>query len=185
MKNLKKYFALSFAVIIFSVVGFNAPIQGATIEKPAKTVEQQIFSKLLSLPYYGVFDHIAFQLHGDTVVLSGKVITLGTKRDAAATVKNIPGVSKVVNNIEELPIGSFDNRIRQAALITFVNRGPAQYFSSVNPEVRIIVENGRITLEGYVARESDSNLLNILANGLGGVFKVTNNLVVGRDLRRS
>lgn len=181
MRSIKKYFALSLAVVALSVFGFNAQ----AFAKPAKSVEQQIFSKLRGLPRYSVFDNITYQVNGDTVVLSGKVITLGTKRDAAVAVKDIPGIKNVVNNIEELPVGSFDNRIRRAALITFTSRGPAQYFSEINPDVRIIVENGRLTLEGYVSSRGDANLLNILANGINGVFEVTNNLVVGRDMRRS
>jgi len=184
MKKLKNYFAFFLAVVTFSVAGFSSQAIAAPVEKPAKTVEQQVFSKLRGLPRYGVFDNITFQVNGDTVVLSGKVITLGTKRDAAAAVKDVPGVIKVVNNIEELPVGSFDDSIRRAALRSFINRGPGQYFASINPDVRIIVQNGRITLEGFVARKSDADTLNILANGVSGVFEVTNNLVVGRDARR-
>ena len=190
MNSIKKYFALSFAVIAF-LIGGGAGAHGfaattaKSADKPAKTVEQQIFSKLRGLPYYGVFDNITYQVSGDTVTLSGKVITLGTKRDAAAAVKDVPGIRNVVNNIQELPVGSFDERIRRAAYLTFVNRGPAQYFSTINPDVRIIVENGRITLEGFVSSRSDANTLNILASGISGVFEVTNNLVVGRDTRRS
>ncbi len=185
MNKLKKFFALSFAVITFSFVGFNAQTFAVPVEKPDKTIEQRVDSKLRGLLRYGVFDNITYQVNGDTVILSGKTITLGTKREASAAVKEIKGVSSVVNNIEELPIGSFDNRIRQAAYTSFVTRGPGQYFSTINPDVRIIVENGRITLEGFVANRSDSNTLNILAHGIPGVFKVTNNLVVGRDSRRS
>ena len=185
MDRIKKYFALSFAVIAFAVVGFGSLVFASPVEKPAKSVEQQIYSKLRGLPRYGVFDNITYQVNGDTVVLSGKVITLGTKRDAAAAVKDIPGIKNVVNNIEELPVGSFDDRIRRAALVTFTNRGPGQYFSTINPDVRIIVQNGRLTLEGFVSSRSDANTLNILANGINGVFEVTNNLIVGRDTRRS
>lgn len=184
MKNLKKYFALSFAVITFSIAGLGTQTFAAKTVKPEKTVEQQVYSKLRGLPRYGVFDNITFQVSGSTVVLSGKTITLGTKRDAANAVKDIKGVSEVVNNIEELPVGSFDDSIRRAALQSFVNRGPGQYFATINPDVRIIVENGRITLEGFVYRQSDAHLLNILANGVNSVFQVTNNLVVGRDSRR-
>ncbi|HQZ98498.1 MAG TPA: BON domain-containing protein [Pyrinomonadaceae bacterium] len=183
MDRIKKYFALSFAVIALTIAGFGT--QSFAAAKPEKSVEQQIYSKLRGLPRYGVFDNITYQVNGDTVVLSGKVITLGTKRDAATAVKDIPGIKNVVNNIEELPVGSFDDRIRRAALVTFTNRGPGQYFSTINPDVRIIVQNGRLTLEGFVSSRSDANTLNILANGINGVFEVTNNLIVGRDTRRS
>ena len=52
-----------------------------------------------------------------------------------------------------------------------------------NPSIRIIVENGNVTLEGYVSNKGDYNLANILANGVSGVFSVKNNLVVGKELR--
>ncbi len=186
MNRLKKYFALSFAIIALTVYGVSAQSFAVVGERSAvsASVERQIFKKLISLPRYGVFDHITYQVNGGTVVLDGNVITLGTKSAAARVVKDIPGVTSVVNNIDELPLFSSDNRIRRQAYLTFVNRGPGQYFSTINPSVRIIVDSGRISLEGYVSSTSDSNLLNILAHGIPGVFEVSNNLIVGRDAHR-
>ena len=184
MNTLKKYLALSAAIIAISFTTTNALEASNVDRRPERTLEQQIYRKLIYLPYYNVFDHITFQLNGDTVVLNGKVNSLGTKRDAASAIKNLPGVGKVINNIEELPPSPYDNRIRREALLTFASHGPGQYFSEINPDVRIIVENGRITLEGYVWQSGDSNLLNVLANGISGVFSVQNNLVVGRDAMR-
>lgn len=142
-------------------------------------MDEQVYWKLKGLPNANVFDYITWNINGGTVTLSGKVLTLGTRRAAENLVKDIPGVSNVVNNIEELPPSPSDNRIRRAALIAFTSHGPAQYFGEPNPQVHIIVEHGRMALEGYVARRADSNLLNILANGIPGVFEVDNNLVVG------
>lgn len=183
MNRFKRYFVLSFAVIALSLVGFDA--QGFAAPRDDRAIEKQIYKKLRGLPRYGVFDNITYTVNGGQVVLSGKVVTLGTKRDAKNAVEDIKGVTNVVNNIEELSIGGFDDRIRREALVTFTNRGPAQYFASINPDVRIIVDRGRLTLEGFVAHSGDKNLLNILANGISGVFEVKNNLVVGRDTRRS
>ena len=141
-------------------------------------MDEQVYRKIRSMQYYNVFDNITWQVSGNTVTLSGKTITLGAKSEAAAVVRDIPGVT-VVNNIQELPPSPSDDRIRRAALIQFTSRGPAQYFGYPNPEVHVVVENSHVTLEGYVARQSDSNMLNILANGIPGVFSVTNNLIVG------
>ena len=57
----------------------------------------------------------------------------------------------------------------------------SRYLSTVNPSVRLVVDRGHVTLEGYVANKSDSNLMNILANGISGVFSVTNNLKIDDD----
>jgi osmotically-inducible protein OsmY len=175
----------SFLFVISAIVGVFQAGAVAQSFAPASTItdraiEQKVSKKLRNLMRSNVFDHITYQVTNGTVTLGGKVITLGTKSEAANRVKDIDGVVSVINNIDELPPSSFDDRIRIAALRTFVNGGPAQYFSDRNPDVRIIVENGRLTLEGYVSSKADKNTLNVLAHGINGVFEVTNNLVVGR-----
>lgn len=183
MSKARTFFAIIFSVMVLSLTSVSAQTYNYSTTS-TKTIEQKIGKELRKLPYYSVFDNIDFQVSGGTVTLTGKVYSLGTKRDAARFVKDIDGVTNVVNNIETLPPSPFDDRIRREAYRTFTSRGPAQYFSEINPDVRIIVENGRITLEGYVTRKSDSDTLNVLANGINGVFEVTNNLVVGRDKNR-
>ncbi|HVF47943.1 MAG TPA: BON domain-containing protein [Pyrinomonadaceae bacterium] len=143
------------------------------------SIEQKVGKKLRNLMRSNVFDHITFRVNDGIVTLGGKVATFGTKNEAAGRVKGVDGVVQVINNIEQLPPSGFDDRIRLQALRTFVDRGPAQYFSDRNPDVRIIVENGRMTLEGFVSSRSDRNTLNVLAHGINGVFQVTNNLIVG------
>lgn len=179
MRVLRTFLFAIVAVIGISVIGISA--QSFTPKAvSARSIEQQVYKKLRSLPRYNVFDNITVEVNGSTVTLGGKVITLGTKSMAANFVKDIPGVKEVVNKIDELPVSPYDDRIRREAYRTFISRGPGQYFPDQNPEVRIIVENGRITLEGLVRRQSDSDTLYILANGVNGVFQVNNNLVVGR-----
>ena len=160
------------AVAIGSVFAVGAAAQSGSIDN-------QVYHKVRGLTYYNTFDYISWQVNGSTVTLNGRTATLGTKSEAARAVKDIPGVTQVVNNIEELPPSPFDDQIRREALRQVENHGPAQYFGWPNPDVHIIVENGRITLEGYVSRKSDSDSLNILANGIQGVFQVTNNLKIG------
>jgi hyperosmotically inducible periplasmic protein len=175
MRNIK-YFAL--------ILGIFSVVSATTVSAQPRTLEQQVFKRLISLPYYGIFDHIGFELNGDTVVLSGKVRSLSTRRDAEAAVKRITGVNNVVNNIVNLPPSPYDDRIRVAALRTLADRGLSRYMWEPNPEIRIVVENGRITLEGYVSNRGDWNLANVITNGIPGVFEVTNNLQVGRELYR-
>ncbi|MEQ1923082.1 MAG: BON domain-containing protein [Pyrinomonadaceae bacterium] len=177
MKKITSIFVLIFTFAALSAVSVTAQ---SFAPKASLTIEQKVNKELRKLPRYSVFDHIAVSVNGSTVTLSGKVYSLGTKNQAARFVKDIDGVSEVINNIDELSPSSFDDRIRREALRTFTGRGPGQYFSEINPEVRIIVDRGRITLEGFVYRKADSDTLNILANGINGVFEVTNNLIVGK-----
>jgi hyperosmotically inducible protein len=139
----------------------------------------QVRKQILRLPYYGIFDNIAFEVEGDTVTLSGQVLRPTTRSDAAKRVAKIEGVEKVVNNIEVLPLSRFDDSIRARTYRTVFNQANLyRYALGTNPSVHIIVKNGRVTLEGVVANQSDSNLFNIAANGVSGVFAVTNNLRV-------
>lgn len=175
MRYIRNFLILSFAFL--SVLAFDASAQ-----TPQTQLEQKIFKKIIGLPYYGVFDHISYEVDGTTVTLYGKVASLGTRKDAERAIKKIDGVETVINNIQELPPSSFDNSIRRQIVREFYRNGGSlyRYLQEPNPSVRIIVENGRVTLEGFVSSNGDSNLANILANGANGVFSVKNNLIVGK-----
>ena len=184
MKLIRKILTLSAAIFAFSFVNVNAQNFVPASAASDSAIERQVYKQILQLPRYGVFDFITFEVNNGTVVLDGKTISLGTRSAAGSTVKRIPGVVNVINNIDELPLSSLDRNIRRQMLFTFASKGLGRYFHEFRPDVRIIVENGRVTLEGYVSNTGDRNALNIYANGIPGVFAVTNNLVVGRDVRR-
>ncbi|MEA3008074.1 MAG: hyperosmotically inducible periplasmic protein, partial [Acidobacteriaceae bacterium] len=135
--------------------------------------------ELLMLPYFGVFDYIAFQVKGDTVTLLGEVTRPTLKSDAENVVKHIEGVQRVINNIEVLPPSPMDDQLR-LALYRAIYGYPAleKYALGVQKPIRIIVKNGRVTLEGVVDSETDKNLVTVRANSVPGVFSVTNNLRV-------
>ena len=171
---------LVFALAAMFAVSVSAQGFVAKSSNNSRTIEQQVAKKLRGLTNYSVFDHISYSVNGSTVTLYGKVYSLGTVNQAENEIEDIDGVSTVINKIEMLPPSPGDDRIRREAIRLFANRGPAQYFSEINPEVRIIVERGRLTLEGNVARKGDSDLLNLLANSITGVFEVTNNLTVSK-----
>jgi osmotically-inducible protein OsmY len=179
MKFVKSFLILSIAFISLSVVSAEAQTVTADSLGHARSVGQQVGKTVLGLPRYGVFDIIKYEVNGGTVTLSGKVYSLGTKSTAAAAVKSIPGVSNVVNNIEELPPSPFDDSIRREALRTFAGNGLGGYFWEAGPDVHIIVDRGNLTLEGTVMNSGDLNRFNIYARGISGVFNVQNNLTVG------
>jgi len=54
-----------------------------------------------------------------------------------------------------------------------------RYFLGTDPSIHIIVDNGHVTLKGYLNTEADKNLATIRANGVPGVFSVSNQLLVG------
>jgi hyperosmotically inducible protein len=134
------------------------------------------------LPFYGVFDNLAFRVDGAVVTLLGQVTRPTLKSSAERVVKNIEGVEKVVNEIEVLPNSPNDDRIRMAVFRAIYSDSVlSRYALRAIPPIHIIVRNGNVTLEGVVANEGDRNIANIRANGVSGVFSVTNNLRVERE----
>ena len=141
--------------------------------------EKQVRHELLMLPYYSVFDHLAFQILGDRVILLGQVVRPSTKSDAEARVKKLEGVSSVANRIEVLPLSPYDDRLRRALYrAIYSNTFLHRYALQPVPPIHIIVKHGHVTLEGVVASEAEKNVAYIEASGVGGVFSVKNNLII-------
>jgi len=143
-------------------------------------IAKHVRHELLMLPYYGIFDDLAFNVEGSTVTLMGAVVRPTLKDDAGRVVKRVAGVTNVVNNIEVLPVSPNDDRIRRDAYRAIYGdpQISTRYGFRALPSIHIIVKNGHITLEGVVANQADKNLIGIRANGIPGAFSVTNNLIV-------
>ena len=145
-------------------------------------LQKEVRHELVMLPMYDVFDNLAYKVEGGTVTLFGQVTRPTIKTDAERVVKGIEGVERVENRIEVLPLSPNDDRIRRAVYrAVYGTDGLDRYAMRSVPTIHIIVNNGKVTLEGAVANEGDKNLANIKANGVSGVFSVTNNLQVDRS----
>jgi hyperosmotically inducible periplasmic protein len=147
--------------------------------KSQERIVKEVRHELLMLPYFGVFDYIAFKVDGYNVTLLGQVVKPVTKSDAEGAIKHIEGVEKVDNQIEVLPPSPMDDGLR-VQLYRAIYGYPAleKYALGVQKPIRIIVKNGHVTLEGVIDNDGDKNLAGIRANGVSGAFSVTNNLQV-------
>jgi hyperosmotically inducible protein len=145
---------------------------------PAGGLADEIQHQLLMLPYYGVFDNLEFEVQDDgTVVLSGQAMRPTLKSDAENAVRRLPGVGEIINRIEVLPLSNFDDRIRIAVYrALFSSTQLDRYAMGAIPSIHIIVKNGNVTLVGVVATQTDKNVAGIIANGVPGIFSMTNNL---------
>jgi hyperosmotically inducible protein len=182
MKNTLKNMTLAVAAAVVMAPFAFASISTAQPKPKLSGIEKDVRHELVMLPYYGVFDNLEFQVNGSEVILSGQVTRPTLKSDAENVVKRIEGVEHVTNNIEVLPLSSFDDQIRLATYRTVYGFGPlSRYAWGPVPPIHIIVKNGEVTLEGFVANEADRNMANIRANGVPGVFKVTNELKIDKN----
>ncbi len=174
MKNTKKTMILAGTLLAAAMM---LPASSSSAAAPAKPMEEKIRKELVTLPFYNVFDNLAFQVNGDEVTLFGQVTRPTLKSSAENVVKRIEGVAHVNNKIEVLPLSPFDDRIRVAAFRAIYRQPGLDRLAFIpNPPVRIIVKNGNVTLEGVVLNEGDKTRAFIAANGVSNVFSVTNNL---------
>lgn len=164
----------SFLLVAASAVAF-----GQDTAKSQERITREVRHELLMLPYFGVFDSIAFKVEGSTVTLLGQVVRPVTKSDAEGAVKKIEGVDKVDNQIEVLPPSTMDDGLR-VRLYRAIYGFPAleKYALGVQKPIRIIVKSGRVTLEGTVDSDADKNMAGVRANTVSNIFSVTNNLRV-------
>ena len=144
---------------------------------------RKVRHELLMLPYYSIFDDLAFKLNGTEVTLEGACPPeppWDIKSDAENVVKRIPGVTKVINNIRVLPLSQMDWQIRRAEARAIYGDPEIgmRYGYQALPSIHIIVENGHVRLEGVVDNQFDDTLIRTRANAVPDVFSVDDDLVV-------
>lgn len=168
-----------FAASLASALMLFARTQREAPARAEERIQREVRHEILMLPYYGVFDDITYRVEGYNVTLMGQVTRPTLKSDAENVVKRIEGVEKVNNQIEVLPTSIMDDQLR-LRIYRAVYHYPAleRYALPVVKPIRIIVKNGHLTLEGVVDSEADKNMVNLRANGVSGVFSVTNHLKV-------
>jgi len=180
--NRRYHLLLSFVLLACSAMSVSGQSQmSAQASGPAQSrVQREVMHELLMLPYYNVFDSIAFQVNGDTVTLLGWVTQPVLKSDAENAIKHIEGVSRVDNKIDVLPPSPIDDQLR-LQLFRAIYGFPSleKYSLGVQKPIRIIVNNGHVSLEGVVDSQGDKDTAGIRAKGVPGIFSVENNLRIG------
>jgi osmotically-inducible protein OsmY len=176
---------------LIALVAAFAIAASTTIAAPAAPVQRasdslylmnKVRKELVTIPYYGVFDNLAYKIDNSTVTLYGQVVRPSTRSSAEKRVKKIEGVERVINNIQVLPVSTFDDSIRARTYRAVFRSGSLyRYAMGANPSIHIIVNRGHVTLEGVVSTKMDSQLAYMAANGVPGVFSVTNNLRIERN----
>jgi hypothetical protein len=199
-----------------AVVGVLAILAGPQpwLEADAKSSVETIRKELLQLPYYGVFDFLAFSYDKGTVTLVGYAYHGTLKHDAAHAAKRVSGVDQVVDKVEELPPSQIDDELRWKTYYA-IYRDPflsryapgggvlwghrhafdAEFhamsstrFPGMEPlgdyPLHIIVKNGRITLLGVVDSESDKTVAGLRAREVPGSFSVDNDLIIEKSRSR-
>jgi hyperosmotically inducible periplasmic protein len=176
-----------FAATVIVLLTVSAPAWAA-----AQREDLQIFRDLsrqvLRYPQFTIFDSINAQVEDGVVTLSGRVTMPYKREEIAERIARIGGVREVRNEVTVLPVSQFDDELRfRIARAIYGNSNFWTYGAMANPPIHIIVENGRVTLEGVVNSNVDRMLARSIASSFGA-FSVTNNLKtdseVAKDLER-
>lgn len=159
------------------------------IEVGGKEVSDQELGQALAkklaydrVGYGNVFNAIKLSVQNGVVTLSGSARTPTDKDSAVSLVSNYPGVKDVVDDVNVLPPSPMDDQLRME-VARAVYGYPSLNKYSIDPAkpIRIAVNGGNVELWGVVDTQADKDTANIRANGVPGVFKVTNNLVVANQ----
>jgi len=174
--------ALLAAVPVFSYQKDNRDRVIPPGAKSEDHIAREVRHELVMLPYYGVFENLAYRVDCGTVTLMGQVTRPTLKSDAGNVVKRIEGVEKVDNQIQVLPLSPMDDQLRRAVFRAIYSQpGLDRYAFQAVPPIHIIVDNGKVTLEGVVASQADKDMANLRASQVPGVFSVVNNLRVEKS----
>ena len=175
MKLRTLVLCIGMAASTFSFATQSAMASDRGTERLSKAVRHE----LNMIPYVNVFDYLAFTVDDKTVTLTGEVTNPVIKSEAANVVKKIEGVEQVNNQIQVLPVSPMDEGLRFRLFRTIYGYPSLErYGMGVNKPIRIIVENGHVTLMGVVDNQADKNVAGIRASGVPGIFSVDNQLTV-------
>ena len=166
-----------FAKVVATVIvtlAMSAPAWAADREDLA--IFQDVSRQVLRYPQFTIFDNIQAQVDEGVVTLTGKVTMPYKREDIARRVAKVEGVRQVNNEVTVLPVSMFDDELRlRIARAIYGNSNFWTYGSMVNPPIHIVVENGRVTLEGVVNSNIDRMLARSIASSFDA-FSVTSNL---------
>jgi hyperosmotically inducible protein len=160
-----------------------ATTAGATGQKENLQLFRDVQRQVLQYPHFTIFDSVNAQVDQGMVILTGKVTMPYKKNDIERRVRNLGSVDRLVNRIEVLPVSQFDDDLRfRIARAIYSNPNFRPFATMVNPPIHVIVEHGRVTLEGVVNSEVDRMLArSIAANFLA--FDVKNALKTEAEVK--
>lgn len=167
-------FAAALALVVLA-----APVSAQDNAQLFRSVQRQV----LGYEHFTIFDSVHAQINDGVVTLTGKV-TMPFKRDEIGRrVGTVRGLKAVDNKLEVLPASKSDDELRTGiANAIYRHSSFTNYATQVNPPIHIIVERGRVTLEGVVANNIDRVLAYSIASSFPA-FSVKNELKTEEEMK--
>ncbi len=173
------------SILIVLVLLGSAGVAVAQTGREDRRVFEAIAEQVNRYTQFTIFDSVSASVDNGTVVLTGWVTMPYKRDDLEQRVRRVSGVTAVENGIGVLPVSQFDDQLRfRIARAIYGNSSFWQYASMVNPPIHIVVNRGRVTLEGVVNSNVERMLARSLATGFGA-FEVTNDLRTDAEVREA
>ena len=145
-----------------------------------RSVQRQV----LQYPHFTIFDSVNAEIDNGVVTLTGKVTMPYKRDDIEKRVSRVSGIREVQNKLEVLPVSQFDDELRYLiARAIYTNPAFSQFASMVNPPIHVIVDRGRVTLEGVVISDVDKMVARSIASSFPA-FEVKNELKTEQEVKR-
>ena len=152
----------------------------ATAQISDQVLGARVADTVQRYPNFTIFDDVNIEISNRVVTLTGRVMTPKKKEEIGVRVSKVDGIRTLVNDIQVLPVSQMDSSLRlRVAQAIYGHPSFWHYASMANPPIHIVVENGRITLTGYVSSEVERSLAFALAQ-VNGSFGVKNELRLDR-----
>jgi len=179
---MRRKLSMLLAGVLLVAGAAGAAVSTASDENIAKKLAREI----RMYPRYTIWDNVNFRVNEGQVELLGQVSQPFKKKDLERIAQRVPGVEGVTNQLKVLPTSFHDDELRiRVARAIYRDSVLSRYAIQPVPPIHIIVENGRVTLEGVVNNEMEKNVAGIRASTAGLSFgPVVNNLRVENPSRR-
>ena len=173
-----------FATLFVSLISFNSAY-AQTAERKDLQVFNDIADQVNRYTQLTIFDSISAQVDNGKVELTGWVTMPFKRNDLERRVRRVDGVNAVENKIGVLPVSQFDDELRfRIARAIYSNSSFWNYAAMANPPIRVVVNRGRVTLEGVVQSNVERMLARSLASGFGE-FELKNDLKTDAEMREA
>jgi len=178
-------------LLVTGALLFAAGLAGASTNPPAPQTDEALAARVrhevAMYPYYGIFDDVSYRVVNGNVELTGAVTEPWKKSDLGKSIQRIPGVASVTNQLEVLPLSPMDNQLRwRIARAIYSDPSLSRYAIQAIPPIHILVDNGRVTLDGVVNSDLEKQVAGMRAATSGLSFgPVTNHLRVENPARKS
>lgn len=176
MKRTWFFNAIAGAALITGLAAAAPPSNTSTTDEQ---IEAKVLHEIRMYPRYSIFDDVKFRVSQGNVSLLGEVNQPYKKSELGKIIGKLTGVVAVDNELKVAPLSGFDDRLR-IQIANSIYRDPtlSRYGMGTQPSIHILVDNGKVTLEGVVDNDMAKNIAGIRASGNLSFGPVVNNLQV-------